>query len=1141
LAGARPRNLEAGGDGLLVDLGSVRGENEERLLATQESYQRRAVRLLSKLATSEAGRSPHQRHRIARRAALLVKRASQISDLLEGVKHPGTPLMMPRSAALLMSPQGPSGAAKQLQLGGGKDDSASVYQSEDLDQQKTSATRYGVDEDASCSFTAAMFAPENNAKNTTLFNTDAVAGNATAKPTKKKGKCGSTCQKAKRFAAKSKEKAEKAHGAISSKLNLKTMMRLVKCATGLMEQSGTLDFKASISFKEKNQTGVAKFLTKVFPTNYQLHVTLKNMINGAMTRKDTIFQACVLLGKASNLTDTITLYAPRLCLKKHLEYKNIDTEGAAMGKLKGKIAVKALAHAKRMNQRGKLKGPGGSAIAALGPKYKWKGKRKQRPVTLELTAAMGIKVKDDKLTLMGTIKLNKDEAYLHAMMKGIWKNPFGIPNIAIGHLGVGVGFPLSPAVATPSIFTFAGMIGLGKATDCKKVMLTQPSTGGELNGTPNSTAGELAGGRRHRTREKLSDNCISGRIALQTNAKDPEQNYISATVGPLSYKHLMNWVNTIFGKKEKKKQISSGGGKLTAKRAASRSKERAKKAVQKKKQAANAKFFDLINFPKGFAMSIAAQPQMAAGGFKIPAGIAVTGMIRVKYLGFGYVKVQCDVDNEIFIAQIEMSPVNLGSLKILRNMRDKDLGPKLFIEMNGITSMVAINLEGVISIWGLNTYVRMIADPNGFHFVTSAPIAFGLLTSRLMVQAKLPFGKKNNVSDTSVSFDAQLLRGPLMTVMYPKVKAAVKEYVKKMLSKLGDDKKKEEASHKLEAHEQAEVNRAHLYWERYYNTRLGEAVKPDPLDQTLGEDGIDTTMDPEEAAEMLGDTNHAAWGRRRKKEVEEKKEDGSNATTTASKDATRRRRFSVFRRGVSYKQGAKEGTVELKAILKKVNFWKAVATAIKRGTVFSFCGARTKGKFGLKSPPTLSLEVEILLLGARQNFKLVIDTNGTKGLKKTAISFAKAVFTPLTVLWKTFNSTGSDVCNIKLPDLTKPLKRTLPLPALKGNTSLPSATSVLASTPKRTFKEGSLDEAPFKKQMSDATKHRVYHIGYQAGFLHTSDSAKITAEKRAEDETELSLDTVKSVFEQGYAAGHNDRKTGTKGKRRKRRMVLTQQ
>merc|ERR1719502_1162698 len=145
----------------------------------------------------------------------------------------------------------------------------------------------------------------------------------------------------------------------------------------------------------------------------------------------------------------------------------------------------------------------------------------------------------------------------------------------------------------------------------------------------------------------------------------------------MAYRPVIEWVNSLF----------SGKKKMTSASKAGRSKELARA------EEAAGKIHDLIALPKGFAMSIAAKPQMAAGGFKIPGGVAITGMIRMKYLGYGYLKLQVDIDNEIFICQCEMSPIKFGPLNIYRNLRDKHLGPKLFLELNGVTSTVAINME----------------------------------------------------------------------------------------------------------------------------------------------------------------------------------------------------------------------------------------------------------------------------------------------------------------------------------------------------------------------------------------------------------------------------------------------------------------
>jgi len=204
-------------------------------------------------------------------------------------------------------------------------------------------------------------------------------------------------------------------------------------------------------------------------------------------------------------------------------------------------------------------------------------------------------------------------------------------------------------------------------------------------------------------------------------------------------------------------------------------------------------------------------------------------------------------------------------------------------------------------------------------------------------------------------------------------------------------------------------------------------------------------------------------------------------------------------------------------------------TAIRKGTVFSFCGARFRGRLGLKVPPMLSAEVEVLLLGARQNFKLEIDTND---MKKTVLSAAKMMIAPLSVLWKTFSGAGTDKCNITLPEVTLPAKRKLP-PSFKSNQTMPSAAFMLknaaaaekeaAAKAKIAKIKTDVKKAASKKKMSTATQRRIYSIGYQAGFLPTSNAAKITAEKKAEDETKLSLAAVRSVFEKGYAAGHNDR------------------
>jgi len=650
-----------------------------------------------------------------------------------------------------------------------------------------------------------------------------------------------------------------------SKLNLNTMKMMMGCAVNAKR---ALDFRARISFRKKS-SGVEKFLSRIFPSEYLLYVSSKILILKRKTVKKTMFKACISFGKGSNLTKTVKLLAPKLCLVNMWQHRNVSPKLSLGDKVK---EIK--------------KGP----LAAINAvRVKW-ALEKSGPPTLELHAGMRFQINTDKLTLKGMVKLNKKEAYLRARLEGIWKEPLGIKNVAIGQLGAGIGFPLLPTPTSPTLFTFAGMIGLGKASECKEVMLKAPKTAGVVAGT-------VGKGETIKVENKMADKfCIHGRVAVQTHATNKAKNYFAASVGPINFAMTIRWVRMMFA--STKKESAAGSKTSTVSRAKGKA---AKGKAAKAKAAANAhamnRFFGILSFPKGFSMSIAAEPQVAAGGFRIPQGIAINGMVKVKHLGWGYLKLQVDVDNLIYICQVEISPVKLGGLQLVRNHRDTHLGPKMFFEFNFLTKRLAINMEGLITIWGVRSYVRMVANPDGFTWVSDAPI-LGVLQSRLSIKAVLPFGKKSGVNATKLSFDAQLLPGALMTTLYPNVKAVITTYVKNMIKKLVG--KKNVADQQLKKPDREEVNRAHLYWEKYYRERLGEAVKADPLDQTLGENGIDTTMNPEEAAQlqMLGDTNsnNAAFGRRRKEKKEESKTDS----------ATRRRRFSAFRKGVSYSQGAKK-------------------------------------------------------------------------------------------------------------------------------------------------------------------------------------------------------------------------------------------
>ena len=90
-------------------------------------------------------------------------------------------------------------------------------------------------------------------------------------------------------------------------------------------------------------------------------------------------------------------------------------------------------------------------------------------------------------------------------------------------------------------------------------------------------------------------------------------------------------------------------------------------------------------------------------------------------------------------------------------------------------------------------------------------------------------------------------------------------------------------------------------WKRYYDTHLlGEAAAGDVLDHT------DELQEDSTTVKTLGETD----------QVLDRHADS----------ATRRRRFSVFRRGVSYGQGAKEGKEAVKAGVKKLNFFNAATS-----------------------------------------------------------------------------------------------------------------------------------------------------------------------------------------------------------------------
>jgi len=545
-------------------------------------------------------------------------------------------------------------------------------------------------------------------------------------------------------------------------------------------------------------------------------------------------------------------------------------------------------------------------------------------------------------------------------------------------------------------------------------------------------------------------------------------------------------------------------------------------------------------FKDGLALSYAPITQLAPGGFIIPAGLSFTGKLTIMNSYTAFLKLEISPASGIFLAVAEADPITLGGVvKLQRSKKNASDGPKFIIDIDPLKGKLLVDIEGYVYLFGFGVYLRINISKSGLEFVTEVPFGIPLLTARVHVKAVLPFGKENALSDTSCTFVASLLPGPLMK--------ALKKIANRIKTKLSG--KQQEMHMKLQQGQYASL--------------------ADDFDEFLGENDCrgcakhfrEALLDD---SQRLGDGMHSQWSMKKKLQAareksqkrDAKRKKKFNRARKKSKKRMRRLKSKAGRHANFHEKRAKKN-IECGGCLTKedgdnvkkageqglqgLKGLKEMAQALVEDptSVISFCGAKVEGGIGAELPPFIKGEVEVLLMGHSTHMKVELNTGE---VKKSIASLVTALWPIVKTMLKSGHGRGDDKCQIVIPEVTKPsrkkvgIKKMLPSPGdiLKSQphpANLPNET-LSEEDPEKDMEmvvaeqKDSGSNAVFpgqtseNQQISIKKEKLIYQLGYKAGYLRTDDPAKIQAETKIEHGVDA--DTVREVFNAGYAMGYNE-------------------
>jgi DNA-binding transcriptional regulator GbsR (MarR family) len=307
--------------------------------------------------------------------------------------------------------------------------------------------------------------------------------------------------------------------------------------------------------------------------------------------------------------------------------------------------------------------------------------------------------KDEPLTLTARTKIEPDSASIAATMQGTWDNPLGIKGLALEDIAVEVGidYPVFMSTGLPTKFGITGGMQIGSVKAKVAALMTA-----------NLAEIILLAKLNHLTIRDIAE--LAKSMALKI-VKEQEK--------------ILSAAQAVASSAEK---ITGSDSKVSGGLSAANS---TMKTVDTAIANLNTNLIPDIGF---YDVEIKVAPTGGMiGEITFDPGLTFKGKIQICE---GYALININVDTSGFIAEAELSRIELGPVLISGKGRDGDKaategGPAVSVACTMAKQHVIIT--GLIKVLGASGEVEMLLSKNGFEFLTSLKV--DRLTLQSLVEA----------------------------------------------------------------------------------------------------------------------------------------------------------------------------------------------------------------------------------------------------------------------------------------------------------------------------------------------------------------------------------------------------------------------